>query len=59
MDTWAIMVVVSILSVSALGTLWQTRTSRRQPDWRETLRARWADEEAIRTHDENESRSRG
>ena len=59
MDAWAILVVISILSVSGLFTLWQTRTSRHDPDWRETLLARWTDEEAIRTHDENESRSRG
>jgi len=48
MDTsTAVLVVVSILSVSGLFTLWQTRTSRQDPDWRETLLARWADEEAI------------
>src|SRR3546814_8124752 len=47
MDTWAILVVVSILTVSGLVSVWTTRTSRRKPDWRETLLARWTDEAAI------------
>lgn len=54
MDIWAILVVISILSVSGLFTLWQTRTSRQDPDWRETLLARWTDEAAI----EAEARSK-
>src|SRR3546814_4248526 len=51
MDTWAILVVVSILTVSGLVSVWTTRTSRRDPDWRETLLARWTDE----TSEENTS----
>jgi len=46
------LIVLSILSVSGLFTLWQTRTSRQVPDWRETVLARQLDEEAIRRHDE-------
>lgn len=65
MDTWAILTVVSILSVSGLFTLWQTRTWRRpRPNWREELQKSWGsaaqDDAALRTwteDDENKWRS--
>jgi hypothetical protein len=55
MDTTvAFLIVLSVLSVSGLFALWQTRTSRRDPDWRGTLLARQRDEEAIERAAENE-----
>ena len=50
MDNWAILLLTSVLSVSGLAAVWQSRTGRKAPDWRETLAARLADEEAIRVH---------
>lgn len=48
LDLWAILVVISILSVSGLFTLWQTRTYRRQPrlDWRAELQKSWGTEDS-------------
>jgi hypothetical protein len=53
---WAL-VVISVLSVSGLFTLWQTRTSRQEPNWRETWLARMTDEEAIRKSEEQDGKA--
>jgi len=66
MDTIWILVLLSILSVSGLFTLWQTRTYRhgKNQDWRREildariLEARRLDEEAIREYDAREGNQR-
>ena len=51
-EKWAILALVLVFGVSFIGTMLTTGRKHQDPDWWETLLARWTDEEAIRAHEE-------